>query len=128
MPRTEEEVGCCNPQSACKPPWDDKRHGSKEAAQGSRLPADGNPQSEVSALGTRSLALPPPCPGLLSLKFLAAEERVQFQSRGGGGSSAQGSLQPGCWGALMGCGRRGFGPLGLRRERNPGLPLPQHIL
>lgn len=28
----------------------------------------------------------------------------------------------------MGCGRHGFEPLGLRRERNPSLPLPQHIL
>lgn len=116
MPRRKEEFGCQNPQSACKPP-------RITIARAVRR----QPGALVSIRHSSFLALPR-SPLRPHESEIPGCRVWQFQSRGGGGSSAQGSLQPGCWGTLMGCGRCGFGPLGLRRERNPGLPLPQHIL
>ena len=112
VPRRGEESGCHKPQSGRKP----TRTASVRGAR--RLP--GAPRGSEPGFGPRHTR--PPEPGI---PLCGA---VRFRSRAGGGSSAPGSLQPGCRGALMGCGRCGFGPLGLRRERNPDLPLPQRIL
>lgn len=126
MPRREEEFGRQNPQSACKPP------GIRTARAVRRQPEAPHSLVTASEWGFGMRHTLPPCspsqPPPPSESEIPGCRVWQFQSRGGGGSSAQGSLQPGCWGTLMGCGRCGFGPLRLRRERNPGLPLPQHIL
>lgn len=121
VPVREEEVGCHNPLSV-------------QACLGHQRSGEGACSLVTAAergFGTRHTLPPPslpPRPPPSSVSGIPRCGAWQFQSRGGGGSSAQGSLQPGCWAALMGCGRCGFGPLGQRRERSPGLPLPQHIL
>lgn len=57
VPRREEEVGCHNPQSACKPPRRARRQ-----PRGSPLPGDG-PQRFRRRARDPSLAFPPtPCP------------------------------------------------------------------
>lgn len=114
VPRREEEIGCCNPVQTS---LDDRLQGTKVTSLRARFGVG-------HALPPHS---PRPCPRPPWCEIPPCGA-VQPQSRAGGGWSAQRSLQPGCWGALMGCGRRGFGPLRLRRERNPSLPLPQHIL